>query len=466
MPSSSSRPARTPSRSSSASWRRARGYPGSSCKRRRCTRSSSTWWDRRRCVRKIWAVIRREFVERVRSKWFWVSAILGPLFFAAIVIIPLHFAAAGGTKAIVVVDGTTSGFGARVADSLARDSAFTFAGLTTPRSGVLDSLAHEVGAHRLDGFLVVTDATVERGTAEYHASNVSSFRDIDELRAVLAALALNARLERAGVDPGTVSRAQRPIKLETKKISGSKTTGESSEQSFWLAYVMSIVLFIVIAVYGVNVMSSVLEEKTTRIVEVLVSSLRPFELMLGKVVGVGAVSIFQFAIWGLGGRLVVSQRAALVGNLSPGAVGREAAFQLPPVPAATVAVFLTYFLGGFFLYSAMFAAVGAMSSNEQEAQQPVVFLLMIAYLSVFALANNPGSMYAVVLSLVPFTSPIAMPVRWAAGSVGSNELVGSLVLLGAGIGVVTWIAARIYRVGILMTGKRPNLRELVRWVRA
>ncbi len=340
---------------------------------------------------------------------------------------------------------------------------------TTPRSGVLDSLAHEVGAHRLDGFLVVTDATVERGTAEYHAANVSSFRDIDELRAVLAALALNARLERAGVDPGTVSRAQRPIKLETKKISGSKTTGESSEQSFWLAYVMSIVLFIVIAVYGVNVMSSVLEEKTTRIVEVLVSSLRPFELMLGKVVGVGSVSIFQFAIWGLGGRLVLSQRAALVGNLSPGDVGREAAFQLPPVPVATVAVFLTYFLGGFFLYSAMFAAVGAMSSNEQEArqaQQPVVFLLMIAYLSVFALANNPGSMYAVVLSLVPFTSPIAMPVRWAAGSVGLNELVASLVLLGAGIGVVTWIAARIYRVGILMTGKRPNLRELVRWVRA
>ncbi len=110
-----------------------------------------------------------------------------------------------------------------------------------------------------------------------------------------------------------------------------------------------------------------------------------------------------------------------------------------------------------------------MSSNEQEArqaQQPVVFLLMIAYLSVFALANDPGSTYAVALSLVPFTSPIAMPVRWAAGRVGVNELIGSLVLLGAGIGGVTWIAARIYRVGILMTGKRPNLRELIRWVRA
>src|SRR5207247_6118733 len=124
----------------------------------------STWSGRRRCVRKIRAVIRREFVERVRSKWFWVSAILGPLFFAAIIIIPLHFAAAGGTKAIVVVDGTTSGFGARVADSLAHDSAFTFAGLTTQRSGVLDSLAHDVGAQRLDGFLLVNVERGRRGT--------------------------------------------------------------------------------------------------------------------------------------------------------------------------------------------------------------------------------------------------------------------------------------------------------------
>jgi ABC-2 type transport system permease protein len=419
-------------------------------------------------VRKMWAVVRREFVERVRSRWFWVSAILGPLFFAAIIIIPLHFAASGGTKAIVVVDGTTRGFGAEVAESLARGRTFTIVARPAPRAGLLDSLTHEVGRNRLDGLLVLTDRTVETGAAEYRTANVSSFRDIDELRGVLGRLTVNARLERAGVDPATVGRAQIRIDLQTRKISGSATTGETSAQSFWLAYVMSIVLFIVIAVYGVNVMSSVLEEKTTRIVEVLVSSLRPFELMLGKVVGVGAVSIFQFVIWGLGGRLVLSQRASLVGDLSPGDAGPEAMFQLPPIPAATVAVFLAYFLGGFFLYSAMFAAVGAMSSNEQEArqaQQPVVFLLMIAYLSVFALANDPGSPYAVALSLVPFTSPIAMPVRWAAGSVSANQLVGSLALLGMGIGGVTWIAARIYRVGILMTGKRPNLRELIRWVR-
>src|SRR3989475_2993454 len=144
-------------------------------------------------------------------------------------------------------------------------------------------------------------------------------------------------------------------------------------------------------------------------------------------------------------------------------------FQMPHLTAATLGVFLSYFLGGFFLYSAMYAAVGAMSSNEQEArqaQQPVMFLLMIAYVSMFGLTNNPESTYAVTLSLIPFTAPIAMPVRWAASTVPAAELVGSLGLLVAGIVAVTWVAARIYRVGILMTGKRPNVRELVRWVRA
>jgi len=285
---------------------------------------------------------------------------------------------------------------------------------------------------------------------------------------VLARVAVAARLERQGVDPAVVGRAQLRISLDTKKISGSRTTGESAAQSFALAYVMGVVLFLVITIYGVNVMSSVVEEKTTRIVEVLVSSLRPFQLMIGKVLGVGAVSIFQFVLWGLGAKLLLSQRQALLAGMG-GAEEARQVFQMPHLSAATLGVFLGYFLGGFFLYSAMYAAVGAMSSNEQEArqaQQPVMFLLMIAYVSMFGLTNNPESTYAVTLSLIPFTAPIAMPVRWAASTVPAAELVGSLGLLVAGIVAVTWVAARIYRVGILMTGKRPNVRELVRWVRA
>ena len=418
-------------------------------------------------MRKVWAVIRREFVERVRSKWFWISALLGPVFFGAMIVVPVLFAGAGGTRRIAVVDGTTGAFGERVAAGLRHGKIFR-ATRVPAGAGVVDSLTQLVGAKQLDGFLILTDAVVETGTAEYRASNVSSFRDVAELQDVLARLAMAARLERQGVDPALVGRAQLRISLETKKISGSMTTGESAAQSFALAYVMGVVLFLVITIYGVNVMGSVVEEKTTRIVEVLVSSLRPFQLMMGKVLGVGAVSLFQFVLWGLGAKLLLSQRRALLADLGGVEEARQV-FQMPHLSAATLGVFLSYFLGGFFLYSAMYAAVGAMSSNEQEArqaQQPVMFLLMIAYVSMFGLTNNPESTYAVTLSLIPFTAPIAMPVRWAASTVPAAELVGSLGLLVAGIVAVTWVAARIYRVGILMTGKRPNVKELVRWVRA
>ena len=418
-------------------------------------------------MRKIWAVIRREFVERIRSKWFWISALLGPVFFGAMIVVPVLFAGAGGTRRIAVVDGTTGAFGARVVAGLRGGKIFR-ATRVPAGVGVVDSLTQLVGAKQLDGFLIVTDAVVETGTAEYRASNVSSFRDVAELQDVLARVAVAARLERQGVDPAVVGRAQLRISLDTKKISGSRTTGESAAQSFALAYVMGVVLFLVITIYGVNVMSSVVEEKTTRIVEVLVSSLRPFQLMMGKVLGVGAVSLFQFVLWGLGAKLLLSQRRALLADLGGVEEARQV-FQMPHLTAATLGVFLSYFLGGFFLYSAMYAAVGAMSSNEQEArqaQQPVMFLLMVAYVSMFGLTNNPESTYAVTLSLIPFTAPIAMPVRWAASTVPAAELVGSLGLLVAGIVAVTWVAARIYRVGILMTGKRPNVRELVRWVRA
>ena len=418
-------------------------------------------------MRKVWAVIRREFVERVRSKWFWISALLGPVFFGAMIVVPVLFAGAGGTRRIAVVDGTTGAFGERVAAGLRHGKIFR-ATRVPAGAGVVDSLTQLVGAKQLDGFLILTDAVVETGTAEYRASNVSSFRDVAELQDVLARLAMAARLERQGVDPALVGRAQLRISLETKKISGSTTTGESAAQSFALAYVMGVVLFLVITIYGVNVMGSVVEEKTTRIVEVLVSSLRPFQLMMGKVLGVGAVSLFQFVLWGLGAKLLLSQRRALLADLGGVEEARQV-FQMPHLTAATLGVFLSYFLGGFFLYSAMYAAVGAMSSNEQEArqaQQPVMFLLLVAYVSMFGLTNNPESTYAVTLSLIPFTAPIAMPVRWAASTVPAGELGASLGLLAAGIVAVTWMAARIYRVGILMTGKRPNIKELVRWIRA
>lgn len=413
-------------------------------------------------MRKIWAVVRREFVERVRRRWFWIMALVGPLFFAAVFVLPTLLAR-GGVRDIVVVDATAGALGQRITDSLNASRAFE-AVRVPAGSGVIDSLTAQVEHKRLSGFLILTDAAVDSGKAEYRGSNVSGFATIEALERVVGGAVSAARLERAGVDPRVVAEARKPVRLATHRIGGG-ASGETPEQSFSLAYFMGIILYTAILLYGINVMSSVLEEKTTRIVEVLVSSVRPFELMLGKVLGVGAVSILQFLIWGVGARVLLARRA---GPGMASGTGREEIFQVPHVTGATLTIFMAYFLGGFFLYSSMFAAVGAMSSTEQEArqaQQPVAWLLVLSFISMFAMLNDPNSTLAVTLSLVPLSSPIAMPVRWAAGNIPGYEIALSLVILMGSIVGVTWIAARIYRVGILMTGKRPNVRELVRWIR-
>lgn len=418
-------------------------------------------------MRKVLAVIRREFVERIRTKMFWVSAILGPVFFAALIFIPVLMAGRGGTKHIAIVDDTGTEFGARVEAALSMGKTFRVERVAGG-GRVVDSLVAEVTAKRLDGFLLLSDSLVRTGKAEYQASNVSSLGAIGELQGVLRQQTVNSRLEAQGVDPRLVAQASAiRITLETKKISGGKTTSESSGQSFSLAYFMGLILYISIILYGVNVMGSVLEEKTNKIVEVLISSLRPFQLLVGKLLGVGAVSLFQFLIWGVSARLMMSQRMKLMSGMG-GSGDAGQVFQVPTVTGPTAAIFLAYFLGGFFLYSAMFATVGAISSNEQEARQtqvPVTLMLVVAFMSMFAMLNDPGSTYSVVLSLIPFTSPIAMPVRWAAGSLPITEVAASLAILVATIVGVIWVAARIYRVGILMTGKRPSLREIARWVR-
>jgi ABC-2 type transport system permease protein len=394
----------------------------------------------------------------------WISAILGPVFFAALIFLPLLMAG-GGHKTVVLVDATTSDFGARTAAALQGRS---FSVTRIPAGpGVVDSLTLEVSDGRIDGFLLVGDSLLEAGRAEYRASNVSSFTTKERLERTLQQVAVRSRLEREGVDPLVVGRAQVSVDLATKKISRGRTTDESAGQSFSLGYFMGIILYIAITLYGVNVMNSVLEEKTTRIVEVLMSSLRPSQLMAGKIIGVGAVSLLQFVIWGVSARLLISQRAHVAARL--GTPEDFSLFEVPQVSLATGLIFLVYFLGGFFLYSSMFAAVGAISSNEQEARQaqvPVTLLLLVSFMGMFSMLNDPNSAFAVALSLVPFTAPIAMPVRWAAGSLPVSEVLLSVAILFVTIVLVTWIAARIYRVGLLMTGKRPSVREVARWVRA
>jgi ABC-2 type transport system permease protein len=366
-----------------------------------------------------------------------------------------------------VIDATSDGFGAR----LVRDLQVAVPRFRLTRvaaaPGVRDSLTGEVAAKRLHGFLLVGDPTLDAGAAEYRGSNASSVTDMGDLRRALSRAVFTARLERRGVDPTVVRAAEVSVRLATMRVSGGSATGGSGSQAFLLAFGMAVILLMAILLYGISVMSSVLEEKTTRIVEVLVSSLRPFQLMLGKVVGVGAVGIVQLSVWVVSALLLAGQQRRIAGllgeSLPPGTDLR-----FPHVAPSTLVLFIACFLLGYFLYAAIFAAVGAISSTEQEARQaqmPVTLLLMVPYVSFIGIVNDPQSPLAHWMTFVPFWSPIAVPVRWAAAPIPLAELLGSMAILATTVVGVTWVAARIYRVGILMTGKRPTLREIVRWVR-
>ncbi|MFQ5702822.1 MAG: ABC transporter permease [Gemmatimonadales bacterium] len=422
-------------------------------------------------MRKIWVVVRREFVERVRNKWFVITTVLGPVLMGLLIFLPILLATKGGReRSVVVVDATAESFGKRVTDMLNGPAPIKAARVAVDIADleeVADSLAGVVGSKTLDGFLIVSDETVQDGRVEYRGSNVSSQVDMAILRRILREAVLTERLGRVGVDPDLVARATIPLRLETVTIRRGETTRQSGEAAFFVAYFVWFLMYMAIVLYGVQVMGAVVEEKTSRIVEVLVSSLKPFQLLAGKVVGVGAVGLLQLGIWTGVGWLLVSRRDLITSMLGLGGAGATG-FTLPEIQFSLVTVLLIYFVLGYFLYAAMFAAVGAMSNSEAEARQaqaPVVMVLVIpAMLSMIAL-NSPDGPLARTLTLVPFSSPIATPVRWAAADIPPVELVGSVLILIASLIAVTWIAGRIYRVGILAHGKRPKLAELWRWVR-
>lgn len=436
-------------------------------------------------MRKVWAVIRREFVSRVRTRAFLISTIGGPLIMGFFFALPA-FLASRDTKVrhLVVLDAAPGELGQRIADRLMRQVRDTSAAVPEPRYRVdyvaaagradflRDSLVALTGlkdrADALDGIVVVSDSTLQSGTVQYLGTDVGSPGDMSRLSRTLTPVVQVTRLTQGQVDPVLAFSATRPVDLKTQRISDGKLTGQSGEASFLLAYIMGFLLYIALLLYGIQVMSSVLEEKSNRIMEVLVSSLSPFELMLGKILGVGAVGLVQLGIWAGTAMVLTTYRVQVAGLLGapPASV---ATLPIPTVTPAMLTVFLVFFVLGFLLYSAAYAAVGSMCSSQQETQQaqmPITLFVAFGFITMFSLLGDPNGSLAQVLSYVPPFAPFVIPVRYSMSPLSLPEIVLAALSVIAGIVVVTWIAARIYRVGILSYGKKPSFRELARWVRA
>lgn len=439
-------------------------------------------------MNKLSAIIRREFIERVRTKAFIIGTLLVPVMMIVFGYLPgILMNQDTRARNLVLVDASTGTAGDSIAAVLRRMTRGSGAeetkriNLATVKAApndvasVRDTLIRHVdveGPTSLDGIIVVTDQGVDSGIVRYYGANVASFKEMGALEGAISPVVRVERLIRLGADSAIVAAAAVRFDMKTDKVTKGKLTGESGASSFFLAYITALVMYLSLIMYGIQVMGAVLEEKSNRIVEVLISSVTPFQMMFGKVIGVAGAGLLQLAIWGAAaflGMRAIAQRSMGESIAADGTQqSLSASGAAGGVSPELIGVILLFFLLGFILYSALYAAVGSMCSTQQEtnqAAQPVTMTLALGFIMMFAMINDPGSTLARTMSFIPFFAPLIIPVRYAISPLSLVEVLGAALSTMLGVVFVVWLAGRIYRIGILSYGKKPTMKELWSWVR-
>jgi ABC-2 type transport system permease protein len=412
---------------------------------------------------KLWAIVRREYVERVRTKAFVVGTILGPIVLGAMMIIPAFAARAGSKPLRVAVLDRTGAVQAQVEEAL---RAATFEGKSrfepvpmpdAPPGSREAALKKAVLAGELDGYLELPADAVEKSSASYYGRNVSNRMDLSRMERAVGGVLVSRRLSAAGLDPDRVKDLTRGLDLRTIRLTEQ---GEREDRGAALIFsiIMLMILYVSILMWGQFVMTSVIEEKGSRVIEVLASGVTPTTLLAGKLLGVGSAGLTQFLVWSLS-LLGVSLFAA--GPLS-------GSFTMPEVTPLILVSFVLFFLLGFAFYSCLYAAIGAAVNTVQEAQSLVfpVMMPIIAGMVMFpAVLEAPDGPLAFTLSMIPGVSPLIMFLRIVVLTPPAWQILLSVALMALAVMGLVWVVARIYRVGILMYGKKPTFPEMMRWVR-
>jgi ABC-2 type transport system permease protein len=426
---------------------------------------------------KLFAIIKREYLERIRSKWFIFSTALGPIFFGIIVIVPMVISSrtrpSPDLSHIVILDATGTQLGLRVASELAGGISANEPSRAVVRDVAPSELAQaESTATRevmraqnpVMGYLVLDSATLAGKSERYAGRNASALVDVKEIEGAVQRSLLAQRLEHEGLQPSRI-KALTDVSLD---MSSERLTERGREAgglaSALFSYVLAFVLYMMLVIYGQQILRGVMEEKTSRVAEVVISSVSTDALLAGKVIGVGAASLTQMVLWSLSSFLVYKGRGAILAGFGVPNVQ----LPLPHIGLTVGLLLLIFFVLGFIFYAALFAAMGSTVTNEQDVQQasmPVMLLLIASIVFVQPILLDPTSSFSKVMSWLPFSAPILMPLRMTMIQVSGMEIAGTLAGLLAGCAITTWLAARIYRVGMLMYGKRPSFREMGRWVR-
>jgi len=414
---------------------------------------------------RLFAIVRREYLERVRGRAFLIGTLLGPLLMAAFTIGPSALMAKqrGKPLRVAVLDASgTLRAGVEKALSERRIAGEPRFVVEPPGEGALEvvraSLTAAVLSGRIDGYLHLPPDALARGAAEYYGKNVSNVMDLGLLDKTVEDALTSFRLSGAGLPEARVQEVMRRLELKTIRIS---ETGEREDEggSFLLSMILLMTLYTTVAMWGGALMNSVIEEKTSRVVEVMLSSISASRLFAGKLLGVGAVGLTQLLVWAgfMAGLSLLGAQAAAVSGM-----------KLPEIPLLVLVLFVVFFLLGYFLYGALYAAVGASVNSQQEAHSlafPILMPLILAVMFFPMVLSSPDSKLSTVLSLVPFWTPLLMFLRVSALMPPAWQVGLSIALTLATTFALNWAAARIYRVGILMYGKRPTLSEILKWIR-
>jgi ABC-2 type transport system permease protein len=415
---------------------------------------------------KILAIIKREYLFRVRSKGFIIGTILSPLVMMSFVLVPILVSRTGGSGnyQLAVLDQTGDDTFYQRAEKLliaenakadryeVRREAASATDLETARQALNQQLKEK----KLNAYVVIPAHVLERGEVKFYAQNIGDATNRNRVRNALNTAVIEQRMARAGISPAHVNELSRSIQMETLNERGERERG----QTIILAFALMMILYITILIYGITVMRGVMEEKQSRIIEVLLSSVKPFQLMLGKLVGIGLVGLTQYVVW--------ASAAVLISGIAAAQAAMVSSFSFPKIPLSLMVFFVLYFVLGYFLYATLYAMVGAIVSNEEDGQQmqmPITMTLVIPVAIATIIMRNPDSLTSTVLSLIPFFTPVLMFMRLTIQQPPWWQIALSVILLISTILGAVWLAAKIYRVGVLMYGKRPTLPELAKWLR-
>ena len=435
---------------------------------------------------KFLAVLKREYIQRVRAKMFIVSTILLPLVMSMFGIVPAIILNidTGGPMRVAVIDQTGKMYGRLEAavdsdeeeESDEKPDVAQSCPALANRKFHLEQVAsvgpdaeaqrarldQRLQAKEIDGYLVLAPSFMQDGKAEFFNNNPGDVLSRKMLQSALNRALREQRLIEAKVDPATRQGLFQPAEMQSVKNGATGKERDSGASSFILVFAVGFIMYLAILMYGQVILGAVIEEKETRIAEILFSSIKPFTLMMGKLVGVSLVALTQLAIWG-----TAFAAFALYGVNLLASRGLKAG-SIPSIPFTHYIYFALFFLLGYFIYATIYALVGSMVTTAQEGGQlamPIILILVVSFYLFLPVSRNPDSAFSIWVSMIPFSAPVAMVVRIVTQTppfwqIALSLLIGFSTVLG-----IMWIASRIYRVGMLMYGKRASIPEALRWAR-